>query len=498
MQTTTPTLSIPTYTIISTLTNILTPTRTLRPTLTPRSTSTPTQTLEPAINAQFQHLDLPHTGPLLAYMVNNTLTLVDVDNLKNKVFTFENDASFSLDGLSPHARYFAFFRGGTLEPNSNYLTAVDNDFSLVILDLINGEPIYSERLINKDYPANLEPMALEIAENDLSYKDEAISDIQMALIDGIRTLAWTSDGDLLAFSSQSRSPSSDLFFYSPILNDSWRVSSEPWNVQSATWAPDSNQIAVSTMEYSRHGAPTITFVFSRDGKLILTNKLGWFAGWANSQQILKTQGTDYGDGSYDLEAINVSNGSSVMLWPYSYADLAMSPDLKDMVITSNEDVLGQENALEGLIGEIPRSSNPLLLSDARNWITEYWGSDQFEFAAAAPKEGTVGIQKDGTLVKIDNTPWNLTPSPDSKILALYGAGTISFTEAPSSKGLRVVDHTGYLVQILSHSPVYCVEWRPDSSGLAFGSADGLYYWDSFTKSVQLIDKSQSCGKWLND
>jgi hypothetical protein len=335
-------------------------------------------------------------------------------------------------------------------------------------------------------------------ENDLSYKDEAISDIQSAIVYGIQTLAWTTDGGLLAFASQNRSPSSDLFFYSPVLNDSWRVSSEPWNILSATWAPDSNQIAVSTMEYSRHGAPTITYVFSHDGKLILTNRSGWFAGWANSQEILKTMGTDYGDGSYDLEAINVSNGSSEMLWPYSYADLSMSPDLKDMVITSNEDVLGLENPLEGLIGEIPRSSDPLLLSGAKNWITEYWGSDQFEFAASSPKEGTVGIKHAGSFIQIDSLPWEMASAPDSSLLALYGDGYISFAEAPGSKGLRVVDYAGNFIQILSHSPVHCVEWKPDSSGLAFGSKDGLYYWNAASNSVLLIDEDPSCDiKWIN-
>jgi hypothetical protein len=506
-QTITPSFTVPSNTITSTSTRTLKPTGTKIPTLTPRPTDTPTrtlaptQTLAPALTTQFLSLDLPHKGPLLAYMQGSTLMLVDVESHQRTAFTFEDDASFApspLDGLSPHASYFAYFRGGTVDPESNYLSAVDKDFSLVILDLNNRQSIHSENLINKDYPANLEPMASKISENSMVPKEEASWGIQDALIYGIQTLAWTSNSGLLAFASQSRSPSSDLFFYSPILNDSWQVSSEPWNVLSATWAPNSNQIAVSTMEYSRHGAPTITYVFSRDGKLILTNRLGWFAGWANSQQILKTQGTDYGDGSYDLEAINVSNGSSVMLWPYSYADLAMSPDLKDMVITSNEDVLGQENALEGLIGEIPRSSDPRLLSGAENWITEYWGSDQFEFAASAPKEGTMGIKHDGSLVQIDSLPWEMASAPDSTLLALYGAGYISFAEAPNSKGLRVVDYAGNLIQILSHSPVHCVEWRPDSSGLAFGTKDGFYYWDSISKSVLLIDNSQSCGKWVNN
>ena len=214
------------------------------------------------------------------------------------------------------------------------------------------------------------------------------------------------------------------------------------------------------MDYTSHGAPTISYIFSHDGTLILTNNSGWFKGWANSQQILKTEMVDIGDGTYELKAINVTNGSSVMLWPYSYADIAMSPDLNEIVVArSGWPDFGE--APLGLVAQIPISSDPQLLSSTEDWITEYWGSDRFEFAASSFGEGTFGIQKDRTLVQIDTLPGNISVAPGSSFLALYGPGGGTFDEIASPDGLRIFDSTGGRVATLSHSPVYCVSWKPD-------------------------------------
>ena len=119
--------TIPSNIIISTFTKTLKPTKThkptstkimhltSRPTNTPTQTFTPTRTLAPILNVQFSNLELSNTGPYLSYFIGSKLILVDLDNRQKTEILFENDASFSqspLDGLSPHARYFAYFRGG--------------------------------------------------------------------------------------------------------------------------------------------------------------------------------------------------------------------------------------------------------------------------------------------------------------------------------------------------------------------------------------------------
>jgi len=480
------------------------PTRrpTSRPLTAAQQSATSPPSVVPVTKADFAPMDLPQQGPLLAYFEgprsSTGLFLVHPETYGRFEFQLEPDAILSsspMSGLSPRGRYLAFFRGGHLDPKYNLLDSISDAFSLDVIDLHTGEPTYSAELLGDDYMSDLEALAARLS-TDPYFQDadsplaEARSASESTLLYGIRSLAWSQDGGVLAFASQEHGPSSDLYFFAPTLRDSWRVSSELGHIEELSWAPGSSSIVAITADYDTHGGLAHqAAVFSREGKRVLSVS-PYLLGWANPQWLLYSNGRDYGDGFFDLRAVPISGEPSLSLWAETFGAFALAPDLSEILI-SRTDTPPDEVVPRGLLRTVPGSSTPNLLSDGLYWAVSYWGSDQFEFAAASPDKGTVGVGPTGALTQLDSLPWKVEASPDGSLAALYASGQAGpHNEYPGPTGLRIIDDDGNLIAVLATTPVYCPAWRPDSRGLAFQSYDGLYYWElgsSTTTQIDFID-----------
>jgi hypothetical protein len=454
-------------------------------------------------------LDLPHDSPLLAYFTwsgsGKKLHLVDPYSLASAEFRFPPGTILpnpATSGVSPDARFFTMFRGGTLYRSSQYLSSVSTDFQLQIMDLQTQRVVFTQNLVSPEYPSNMEPIATYLSSYypfDLMSDDEIIKETQYALLAGLLSVAWSPDASLLAFASQAPGPSSDMYFYSPSADTSWRASSEIGHVQSLAWAPDSANIALITALWQSQGADEITYVHSRDGHLQLTDSDGYFLQWGSSQFILKSHGVDYGDGYSDLRAISTSSDLQLTLWEETFSDFAALPDLSSLVLARTE-IPPYEKTPPGLFWKSTGWNPPESLSPALYWDVEYWGSRPFVFAAAAPGQGTFGLDIHGDLTRLDALPWKMEPSPDSSRIALFAYGVSGpFDLDDGPYGLIVLDSTSLIKEEVTDYAVHCVRWSPDSHGLAYESGGELYVWDPSTSTSRDIGAIEPWGcdfRWI--
>jgi hypothetical protein len=210
--------------------------------------------------------------PLLAYEAgsdqNKILLLADPAENTAYEFSFPAAARFAtpfLVGLSPDAHYFVYFEGGWLETlyDFEHLRASIPDLVLHILDLRNGEIIYTANLLSASYPQDLEPVAETVMDewritmqND-SF-EELVSATQEFLLDNIRRVAWSPDGSLLAYPSQDPGPTSDLYLFRPESRTALSVTPDPGHVLKTVWTPDSSALIYET---SHEDARKILLIF---------------------------------------------------------------------------------------------------------------------------------------------------------------------------------------------------------------------------------------------
>jgi hypothetical protein len=478
------------------------------PTTTPSPIPTYTRQPATATITPSPTVPIPRDRPMIAYQSSSTgtpLILLDPADGASYTFEFPADTIFAtpfLDGLSPDARYFVYFQGGTIN-EYDFLDASPPDFGMRVLDLDSREVIFSMPLLNLDFPRDLEPI-VAMTEDQYwmvqSDHEAKLADMnytmQRTVLDHLRTAAWAPDGSLLAFASQDPGPYSDMYFFEPSERKAWKVTDEMAHVYDLTWAPDSATIALETTLYERHMHPVTTDLLTREGSLLASVEEPYFYGWLDPATILLLRESDYSDPGFNLEALSIMDGTRTPVWEGSFDYFAVAPDLSSVLVGSTQPTVPGQSP--GLYLQMLDAETSHQLSESCCWKTAYWGSPRFTYAASAPDTGifdvpqtggTYGVSQSGELNLIDEGNWYLLPSPHGELLAAYGP-------YDSIKGLRIFDGEGALLAALSDERVTCLQWKADSSRLAYQIEDRLYLWEVGDESArQVADHLQTELDW---
>ncbi len=462
------------------------------PTAAPLPLATLTLSPAPTATSPIPTNPLPTGQPLLAYQsagsLDKRLVLVDLSGANSWEFSFPDEAVFAtqfLDGLSPDARYFVYYQGGTLGEYGQFYAEPPN-LVMNVYDLDRQKVIFTTPLLSPEFPEDLKPVVEMTADqfwgqetDRSSMLEDMYSTMQRTVLNYLRTVAWSPDGGLLAFASQNPGPSSDMHYFSPYSGQAWRVTTELGHVLELTWAPypywdeNSSAIALTTTLYDRPSHRETTDVLARAGTPLGSMELTHFSGWLDPNKTLFYNTIDFGDPRFDLVLLSVYTNKLTTLWEGSFFYFAVSPDLSSWLISSSEP--NEPGQLPGLYMKISDKETPLHLSEAVFWNVAYWGSERFAYVASAPNEGighvpqaggTFGISQTGEFYRIDDGDWNLLPSPDAKFLAAYN----------SIKGLRIFGGDGALLASLSDVNITCLRWNASSTSLAYQAGQSLYIW----------------------
>jgi Tol biopolymer transport system component len=469
----------PTQTITFTPLPTLLPSFTLPPALTatatwattqppvPTATKPPTPTLVPPYSAEGPHLVyqsvLPGGG--------RALTLLNADGGGRKVVPLPADGYIpdTHPAISPDGQWAAYYTGSAGElgyfgpgelTEDNVNVWGPYGLTLHLMSLADGQTYTVTRILSADYPANFQRvLPIVLAEDPIwqseGYKGDELHtlySIERNFLSGIHRLAWSPDGQRLAFAGQMYGDTSDVYVYDLNTQAITQLTVGIGQTGMIEWSPDGRWILhtsdnnpVITIEY----IATNYYVVRPDGSQV--NDLGKHktpAGWQDSQNYLVFNEAN-GMGQYQLSSLNVETGQQTVLWLYCFDSFALDPTGLLAVSGGGGLYFGEEPAWGSYL--VYPDGREQLIVPGDHWMVIYRGIAGHRFVASSGREEkTIGYDENGVVTDIADFSGGLSVSPDRKWLLI---ANVLFDENDSR------------VRGLSGLDVRTALWRPDSVGV---------------------------------
>lgn len=414
----------------------------------------------PAVLVSPSHWPLTTTGPWLVYRVGDGFVVANPDGSGRR-------SLFEDGGLGPAYLYdldsVASASGGWIALYTFDDSETMAGPSLQLVHVPDGIVRWSTPLLSDEIEADLV--------GGVDAGSPASDAAQAVTMQG--SLAWSPDGQRLAFVAALDGPSSDLYVYDVEKGRLRRVTSGPNQIASLSWSPDGLWIAHQAVESFGSGAGWTmgaVWVVSPDGrqlnKMYAPNSGGEvFLGWSAGGSLVAYSFS--GDGPHDVRAAGVDGIENVLIPAYfNDAAYAAEDGAVAYAVPTGMAYTGTDPGAY-LWHVVGGSTNRI---DPGDWSEVQWSEEagRFFFEGAA---GVLAVSPDGITVESLPIVDRVLPSPDGRLVALWGDGY--FGRASDLK-LFTVD----LVQVktLDQGDFPILTWRPDSAGLlAIGEAGLMYY-----------------------
>lgn len=403
---------------------------------------------------------LSASGPWLVFRAGDRISAVDADG--TGLVSFDTPALLTYGelarGASPAGKWLAF-RSGDLATSANA--------TLNLLRLPDGALRPIARLLT---PA-IEQAAAE---------DRAEPAIAVSMPDA---LAWSPDGQYLAFVAAIDGPSSDLYVYDARRDKVTRLTDGRNEAASLTWSPDSKSIVHLEVEQFGTGAGwavkaawVAPAAGGRVRRLYTTNSGGeiWL-GWTAPDTLGVYSFDEIAPGKARL--VNTRTGRSRTLYAGTFAEAALAPDAALAFIATSYD----QRLSEGVYLVSAPGRKPARIAEG-SWSRVAWVEQAGRFIASGP-QGILSFATDGEIARIDEMPW-FAASPDGARLVVWGNS--AFDARP---GARIYTAGGQLVREITKDSVDVAVWRPDSRGLFYVSNGALYYSDLSSRRPRLVSRN---------
>jgi dipeptidyl aminopeptidase/acylaminoacyl peptidase len=423
------------------------------------------------------------------------LVLVRSDGTAASSISMPPQALFSrqaIDGLSPNARFFAYFIGD-IGNFSDPPRAGESQFYLTIVQIPDGTQLASVLLLSPLYPSDLLGMASTIkTSRPEGYEEAAEEQLALGILNafqiGATSLDWSPDSALLAYASQNPGPSSDLYVIDPTSPAPARLSSGPEMIQSIDWSPDGHWIAHSSIMAAAMGVNQTWHFATPDGSALVSyDSVGDQApGWLDPHSFAVTDGAN-GIGSFDLKLLQPGSRHIVSLWPQPYQSYALDPTSSLLAVGVLETRDASDPSAGAYLVPSPYTS-PKLISERPFISLDYWGTPTYEFLAGTIDETIVGIAPDGQVAQLAPLSATRFPSPDKRYIALM-------LWTPTPAGLALLDISSLAQTMITTDEVREVLWAPDSASIFYATSRQLFRYDLATSTSTLIDTDLGEQAW---
>ena len=442
-------------------------------TIIPSATPSPTQTEIPSVTP---FPPLQTDGPNLLFIKNRkTLTMMGIDGIINKEIPIPNITYTDLEkAVSPNGRWLAYFTGSIREPY---------DFTLNLLDISNGESNIIANLIGPDFPENLRPIAETL---DLSHYQGECSNVEclinlnsIILGDGIASLAWAPDSQILAFAAQIDGPSSDIYLYDTESRTIRRLTDEIEHIWSIYWSPTGEFISydaalpgpvdpyvywymadtrINTTQSSRMNA----------GPSYYVTRFGWITDTAYLYAIDTVYYEPMGPGPIftSVQYINFENNEKKEIWPYGSESIVMDQENSKVILTTNGD---NDSQLSAGTYMVSLDGSFIQLSDTTYELIK--GQDSFKtYFAHDENDQIYSISPNGE-VKLLGQGRGIEPiiSPDKNRILIFNNNNTKITLY--SDDFQPVNSWIFDEGIYSNG----IKWSPDALGIAISTFNRKYY-----------------------
>jgi WD40 repeat protein len=486
-----------------TLSNTPAPTPTSMATVT--QISSPTQSNASPTNAPIQHSGLKTGGPYLAYLRSQTnqyeVVLTDADGIGQKIIPYPVNVSTqaalpSLKTLSPDGHWLAYYTGSAGECMGNG-EANTADLALNLLNLTDGKSQAVTSLLSHDYPNNFIQAARQLNQADIT----AVQ-LQNSFVCGImQSIAWSPDGQQLAFAGQMDGLSSDLYLYDLASQTIKRLSSGPQEVQMIAWSPDGQWILDWSSYDSGEGMTYDLYATSQDGSII--HKLPVSSCdtsiWLDDHTCFSFM-EENGIGQHDLSLLNIKTGKLAPVWSGEFSSLTVNADHQWLAYFSH---LSSQALKTGSDPNFVPGLYLVNLDTLKPSRVELPGNiDDYR----ALQGLGIGDNNFGLVNTSENALYFLSPGGE---LSATGINATSFSISPNKQTLVAIGQKIHILKADGTSvrevdlpaglpsrniDIGNILWRPDSSGLFFTYLDPqigfeqVYAMDLVEGEPHLVDK----------
>jgi hypothetical protein len=297
-------------------------------------------------------------------------------------------------------------------------------------------------------------------------------------------LAWSPDGELLAFVAALDGASADLYVYSRDSGAIARLSDEPDHAVNPWWSPDGRHIVYGVHSSFGHGEMPFgeaIWVASADGsgtRLLYKpapdgeEMLGWIAA---GTALVASWGANCG--KYNLRTHNLETGEEQVLWDSYFERIAHDSATGTTLIVVDEapEWCGADDSKKGLYLLAPSDANAQRVSDFDEYDypgfiwpwRPFWSAEAVRFFVPTTN-GAVTISPSGSLIRLPVPPeFEPHVSPDGSLIAWTGWSN------DQNSGL-LIGSPGVAPSRVSEQRVFRAAWGPDSQSL-FLLNHGLYF-----------------------
>ncbi len=293
----------------------------------------------------------------------------------------------------------------------------------------------------------------------------------------VTSLAWSPDGNWLAFAAVLDAPHADLYlieaerFFLEGKSAVRRLSGEPGQAIRPSWSPDGRRLVYLEVSSLGSGAgleiEQVWTVEAGGGEpqslYVPQNSLDeTILGWLQPEAFV-VHSRDPECGSGRLRSFDLVSRESNMLWAGSFNDAALDP-ASDQVLVAVDQFTADCSSPAGSPGLflVDASTGQIQQLISEEAFLPNWSPPAGMFFARTA-DGVLGISAQGTAIDL-HAPRPVLPlaSPDGRQLAWA-----------TPAGLWI-GATGQVPAQIFEGPVFGVAWLPDRHGLLFFSEDSMY------------------------
>ncbi|HSR47444.1 MAG TPA: hypothetical protein VLL77_05595, partial [Anaerolineales bacterium] len=270
-------------------------------------------------------------------------------------------------------------------------------------------------------------------------------------------MAWSPDGQQLAFVAALSGPSSDLYVYDLAQDQRRRVTSGPNQVANLSWSPDVAWIANQAVESfgpageERYGAVwAVNPRTSQQRKMYTPRGEGEvLVGWSLGDSLISYSLS--ADGPRDLRASG-AYGTERIILEDGFSGVAYDPKAGTVAVAR------ESNASSGLVPGA-RLWNPV--GEFTPIHEEGW--DQVQWAPAAGRfyfsgaRGVLAVDPETLATRTTELVGSISPSPDGRFLVLWGNG-----EDGQVTGIHLLTADLEAVSSLGSDVITAASWLPSS------------------------------------
>lgn len=334
-------------------------------------------------------------------------------------------------------------------------------------------------LVGESYDATLRinqfPHRTLITETPLlSYSDELEMDAMRAIVEQ-HSMAFSPDGQSLAFMGAMEGTTSDLYLYLLDTYKITRLTDGPSQAYQPVWSPDGKYIVHTGViafgtgaGYSMAGiwasqAETADAINLYDPSASGSEKI---IGWIDEQTFV-VYSWDIMCGSGNLRTFNIETQESSELWTESFRAVAFDPVNKVAVLISNDGDCSPDDG-SGLY-LVPTNGNLSFRFLEFTGSQIIWSDNANLFLVSGVLgSGVIAVDSNGQFIDLDMPQGAIAfpaVAPDYRDLAWWGdslwIGSL----------LGSIDNPP---QVIFNEPVYTATWTPDGKSVIFFADSGLF------------------------